>query len=188
MENVTVFEDCLPKAELSQDDGMDIDEAGGTKGQHSEEDTALTGQPNSENAKDLKPSENVGKRDKDEPDGDNGQESVPDMDTLYPVFWKLQYCFSTPTRLFDNAHFQSFKIGLDATLRKFKAVHQELQTRGTIKISDDNKRVSKRKRHASEDELSSSFNPRYLTSRDLFELEVRKSTKSGTIVYVLTSD
>ena len=101
------------------------------------------------------------------------QESTPDMDTLYPIFWSLQQNFSTPTRLFEETNLQKFRSGLDVTMRKFKEVHQELLARGTSKLPDDNKRGVKRKRNGQEDELSSSFNPKYLTSRDLFDLEVR---------------
>ena len=98
--------------------------------------------------------------------------SVLDMDALYPIFWTLQESFSMPTRLFEPNHFQSFRKGLESTISKFKAVHQDLEARGTSKLLDDNKRGIKRKRTGHGDDLSNSFNPRYLTSRDLFELEV----------------
>lgn len=91
---------------------------------------------------------------------------------LYPVFWSLQESFSMPTRLFDSQHFKAFKEGLDLTIRKFQSVHQELQARGPSRHIEDSKRTLKRKRDDSEDGILNSFNPRYLTSRDLFELEV----------------
>ena len=94
------------------------------------------------------------------------------MDTLYPIFWSLQEDFSNPTRLFDDNNLQKFQRGLAFTLAKFKEVQQDLQARGTSKLPDDGKRGMKRKRSGQEDELSSSFNPKYLTSRDLFDLEV----------------
>ena len=95
-----------------------------------------------------------------------------DMDTLYPIFWSLQENFSTPTRLFEEANLQSLKDGLEATMRKFKDVNQGFSSRATSKTPDDSKRGMKRKRNAQEDELSTSFNPKYLTSRDLFDLEI----------------
>ena len=120
-------------------------------------------------------------------DSSNAQESeaVPDMDTLYPIFWSLQESFSTPTKIFNNSHFQSFKDGLGATMRKFKAVHQELQDRGSTKHLDESKRGLKRKRNLADDELSSSFNPKYLTSRDLFDLEVPSNLHLHATLWVL---
>ena len=91
---------------------------------------------------------------------------------LYPIFWSLQESFSMPTRLFDSQNFKAFKEGLELTIRKFQSVHQELQARGPSRHLEDSKRTLKRKRDDSEDGISNSFNPRYLTSRDLFELEV----------------
>jgi THO complex subunit 1 len=42
-----------------------------------------------------------------------------------------------------------------------------------VKIAEEGKRGMKRKRSQCEDDLANAFNPKYLTSRDLFELEVR---------------
>lgn len=98
--------------------------------------------------------------------------AVPDLDSLYPLFWALQDSFSNPTNLFDSSKFQTFKLGLESTLHKFKDVHNDLEVRGVTRASDEAKRGTKRKRGGSADELTSSFNPKYLTSRDLFELEV----------------
>lgn len=101
-----------------------------------------------------------------------GSDDPLETNKLYPIFWSLQEYFSMPTRLFDSQHFKVFKDGLDLTIRKFQSVHQELQARGPSKYLDDNKRPTKRKRDGPEDEILNSFNPRYLTSKDLFELEV----------------
>ena len=98
--------------------------------------------------------------------------TVPDMDTLYPIFWSLQECFSTPTKLFEASNLASFKSSLTSTLSKFKQVHQDLESRGASKPIDENQRSLKRKRGTANEEMASSFNPKYLTSRDLFDLEV----------------
>lgn len=103
--------------------------------------------------------------------------AVPDLDSLYPLFWALQDSFSNPTNLFDSSKFQTFKLGLESTLHKFKDVHNDLEARGVTRASDEAKRGTKRKRGGSTDELSGSFNPKYLTSRDLFELEVSNFRK-----------
>ena len=95
-----------------------------------------------------------------------------DVNTLYPIFWSLQEYFSNPTKLFDLSNLKEFKAGLQATLDKFKEVHIDLESRGSSKAPDESKRGTKRKREGGQD-MASSFNPKYLTNRDLFELEVR---------------
>lgn len=88
---------------------------------------------------------------------------------LYPIFWKLQEVFSNPPLIFDTTKFNEFKNGLDVTLAKFKAVPTVIQTAVT---------EQSRKRKAGDMEngetLSSNFNPKYLTSRELFNLEVSR--------------
>lgn len=104
-----------------------------------------------------------------EPDKDAAQ---PDMDTLYPVFWSLQANFSNPTRLFEETNFTEFKRGLQLTLNKLQSIYQDSQGRGSMRPMDEGQRGLKRKRGEQGSDLSASFNPKYLTSRDLFELEV----------------
>ena len=101
-----------------------------------------------------------------------------DADTLYPMFWSLQEYFSNPTKLFDSSNLAAFKSGLQATLDKFKQVHVDSESRGSIKVSDESKRGIKRKREGGQD-MASSFNPKYLTNRDLFELEVWSDTSES---------
>ena len=106
------------------------------------------------------------------PDGtEEESKKTIDADTLYPIFWSLQDYFSRPTKLFDPAHLASFREGLEMTLTKFKEVQKEVDSRGSGRNNEDQKQDAKRKWEG-EDESSSSFNPKYLTSRDLFELEV----------------
>lgn len=83
----------------------------------------------------------------------------PDPDVLYPMFWSLQESFSQPLKLFDEAHFAQYKTSLETTMKAFEALQQ------------DGPRNLKRK--ADDGEAPDAFNPKYLTSRDLFELEVR---------------
>lgn len=181
VENVTVFEDVPPKAELNLEHGMDVDQKG----------TLIPEQDAAQN-KDVPPADltsttsetpaNSLKVVKFDAQDEKLQEESTDMDTLYPIFWSLQAFFSTPTRLFDDSNLQRFQLGLSSTLGKFKEVQQDLQARGTSKSPEDGKRGVKRKRNGQEDELSSSFNPKYLTSRDLFDLEVRRRVQSPCIL------
>lgn len=92
-------------------------------------------------------------------------------DELYPIFWSLQESFKQPKKLFDSVKFAGFKAGLEATMVMFKSVQNDIGTR-PVKVADDSKRGTKRKRNQGDDDLANAFNPKYLTSRDLFELEV----------------
>ncbi|KAF2208134.1 hypothetical protein CERZMDRAFT_49694 [Cercospora zeae-maydis SCOH1-5] len=101
------------------------------------------------------------------------EEAVLTTNELYPIFWRLQHDFSDPTRLFDRAKFESFKKGLASTLVKFKRTPTVVQT----KAGEQDKRGTKRKvdEHGTSDgnnHLLDNYNPKYLTSRDLFDLEL----------------
>ncbi|KAJ5580049.1 uncharacterized protein N7459_006034 [Penicillium hispanicum] len=95
-----------------------------------------------------------------------------DLDALYPIFWSLQSYFSTPIKTFDPERLASFKAGLEATLSAFKKIRPEMENQGTARSSEEARKSHKRKRTADEGEVGTSFNPKYLTSRDLFGLEV----------------
>ena len=171
IDNVTVYE-SLPANATQAPDHMEID----TDPKASAAQSDGTPVPSSVG---QKPTDGVDQSDQEgktikvaAKDGNDGKASLS-MDALYPIFWSLQENFSTPTRLFEPSNLQDFKQGLDVTLAKFQEMHRELETRGSGKIVDENKRGAKRKRNESAEELSSSFNPKYLTSRDLFDLEVR---------------
>ncbi|KAF6814376.1 hypothetical protein CSOJ01_04099 [Colletotrichum sojae] len=93
-------------------------------------------------------------------------------DVLYPLFWSLQGFFSHPKKLFDPENLAGFRRGLEATMTSFLAIQNE-QGQRPPKAVDEAQRSLKRKREdAEEDDLANSYNPKYLTSRDLFELEM----------------
>ncbi|KAI9839702.1 MAG: hypothetical protein M1838_004307 [Thelocarpon superellum] len=98
--------------------------------------------------------------------------NLVDMDVLYPAFWPLQQAFSNPTKLFEGDHFDMFKEGLNLTIRKFSQVQKDIDGRAPIKALDEGSRGAKRKRGDGDEEFASGFNAKYLTSRDLFELEI----------------
>ncbi|EXJ65560.1 hypothetical protein A1O7_01901 [Cladophialophora yegresii CBS 114405] len=99
------------------------------------------------------------------------QQPPPDLDALYPRFWSLQSFFSAPTRLFDPSNMTAFKDGISQTLSCFKSVSSS-STASTTSPSDV-KRGLKRKRSSVDTPASTStFNPKYLTNRDLFDLEI----------------
>lgn len=91
-------------------------------------------------------------------------------DALYPVFWSLQESFNQPKKLFETGHLAQFKSGLEETMKAFKA--NPVQHDAKSSRQSDDKRGVKRKAESEEDDVLPSFNPKYLTSRDLFELEV----------------
>ncbi|KAM7223622.1 THO complex subunit 1 [Rhypophila decipiens] len=109
-----------------------------------------------------------------------------DPDALYPIFWSLQDSFNQPKKLFDAEHFASFKKALEATLATFRTIKESPRGKEKDKQSDENKRASKRKLQETDTELATSFNPKYLTSRDLFKLEISDlSFRRNILVQVL---
>ncbi|KAL6231172.1 hypothetical protein BDW75DRAFT_50362 [Aspergillus navahoensis] len=105
-----------------------------------------------------------------QPSNQTGEQPL-DLDTLYPIFWGLQAYFSSPTKVFDAQHLATFKSGLESTLAAFQRVNTELETSNS-KTQEEIRKSTKRKRTADGPEIASSFNPKYLTSRELFDLEV----------------
>ncbi|KKA22020.1 THO complex subunit Tho1 [Rasamsonia emersonii CBS 393.64] len=167
-ENVTTFDE-IPKKQ--KHDEMETDTTGANEAPAESEaekpvdDQKLDGDQSTEEA--PKPPEVVVSDNKDAE-----KEKSIDLDALYPIFWGLQAYFSSPTKLFDSQHFASFKSGLEATLSTFKLINTDLDTRSAAKTPDEVRRGVKRKRTGDGAEISSTFNPKYLTSRELFDLEV----------------
>ena len=171
VENVTTFETLSPKEEVITVDNMEIDEEEvkvTVGGPATEDEKNAPEQPESASRVTISSSKTV------KFDANDAQQEEPKivMDALYATFWSLQDFFSQPTKLFEDANLETFKKGLHATMRKFKEVQKALQPRAPSKLTDESRRGVKRKRGGQEDELSSAFNPKYLTSRDLFDLEI----------------
>ncbi|UKZ78221.1 hypothetical protein TrVFT333_005956 [Trichoderma virens FT-333] len=102
-----------------------------------------------------------------------------DPDTLYPMFWSLQESFSQPLRLFDVGHFAKFKTSLESTITAFQAIHED--SIYSSKSMENLKRTLKRKRDDDGTEtLPEAFNPKYLTSKDLFQLEANQLNEENT--------
>ena len=181
VENVTAFEELPPKSEPKPEDGMELDTKEGAVSEHKDaeqDDATVTEEPlkmESGSTWALSKTVKFDSLDESLRDGEH------DLDALYPIFWSLQENFSTPTILFDDAKLQALKSGLNSTMQTFKGIQQELQARGTSKLPDESKRGMKRKRNGIEDDFSGSFNPKYLTSRDLFDLEVGQHFRSHPI-------
>ncbi|KAL9130352.1 MAG: hypothetical protein Q9217_001454 [Psora testacea] len=172
VENVTSFGYVQAQEANHKDDGMDVDQK---ETAEAGLETTKTSIPLSATDAQKDPAElphTCPKPVKFDQKEERPSETVLDMDTFYSMFWSLQNYFSQPTRLFEDKKLEIFKSGLQSTIEKFKEVHREQQARGSTKLPVENKRGVKRKRNGLEDELSSSFNPKYLTSRDLFELEI----------------
>ncbi|KAI3149742.1 hypothetical protein CBS147325_2273 [Penicillium roqueforti] len=104
--------------------------------------------------------------------GDEKKSDEVDLNALYPLFWSLQAYFSAPSKTFDAERFTSFKTGMEATLAAFKSINTEMENESSARASEDARKSNKRKRIADGTEVATSFNPKYLTSRDLFDLEI----------------
>ncbi|EPS36511.1 hypothetical protein H072_9941 [Dactylellina haptotyla CBS 200.50] len=92
---------------------------------------------------------------------------------LYTTLWSTQHDFAEPIRLFQKPNLENFKDSLEVVIKAFKASidehgHHVAPTMPEMKTSGKQKRDENMK----EDELDS-YNPKYLTSRELFDLEVR---------------
>ena len=102
------------------------------------------------------------------------EEVVLSNSELYPIFWRLQQDFSEPTRLFAQDDFARFKKGLASTMTKFKKTPTVVST----KAAESDKRGIKRKLGEGgangevTNHLVDNYNPKYLTSRELFDLEL----------------
>lgn len=154
VENLTSYEET-PVNEEDATDKMDVD-----------------AEPESDKAKDDKdPKAVVPKAVSFDGKNKPAPETPVDMDALYPIFWSLQHSFSQPMTLFDAFQFTKFKKGMEATLTAFETV-DKLQK--TNKTADETKILPQKRKspEAAEERDGSNYNPKYLTSRDLFELEV----------------
>lgn len=150
VENVTTFEDFL-KESGEDEDAMQVDEAA----------TTVTVEDNFK-------SEEQTSRPTDLDILKDGKATAADINNLYPVFWSLQHSFSNPPRLFEEDHFKQFQKSLEATLAKFKEVPKVIQA------SDPDRKKGESEREGDNyDAFANTYNPKYLTSRDLFKLEVR---------------
>lgn len=158
VDNITTFdEDHRKSANAIQPMGAD-DDSGDQKAGDSSDVPASTA-----TKEDAEPSAQA-------PTPSTDDESV-DLNTLYPIFWGMQTDFSNPTRLFQPEKLLAFKKALSATLKCFQKVHISNLT-PTKRI--DEKRGVKRKKSSAETgaELSNTSHTKYLTNRDLFDLEV----------------
>ena len=162
-ENVTTLDENIESGDHKNDE-MDVESFIGQDSQVAEE-TGMDSQAPAQATK--APKLVVSKGD------DKKGETKIDLDGLYPMFWSLQAYFSAPTKTFDSQHFATFKSGLEATLSTFRSIHMDMENSGTSRTLEETRKSSKRKRTADGQEIASSFNPKYLTSRDLFDLEVR---------------
>ncbi|KAH8199075.1 hypothetical protein TruAng_006762 [Truncatella angustata] len=149
-ENVTTWEENYSKSEEQASDSMDVDAKEETS---TKPPPVASGKAVSFDARDKSTSQ-----------------KPLEPDALYSVFWSLQGYFCQPLKLFDGQNMATFKSGLEATLVAFESVAQGQRN---SQSSDDTKDASKkRKRFEVDSSNGGTFNPKYLTSRDLFELEM----------------
>ncbi|KAK6422318.1 hypothetical protein LTR95_016688, partial [Oleoguttula sp. CCFEE 5521] len=170
VENTTHY-DTSQDAEITGEDAMEIDAMAPA---------TATNTPKAPSTKDSTAQPNV------KSGGKSGSKSTPakvtqpaieeevlDSSKLYPIFWRLQQDFSDPTRLFEQPHFQQFKKGLAATIVKFrKTPTVQAKAAGAEKRGTKRKHGSDGLDESAADHFADNYNPKYLTSRDLFDLEL----------------
>ncbi|KND05198.1 uncharacterized protein SPPG_00858 [Spizellomyces punctatus DAOM BR117] len=109
------------------------------------------------------------------------------QESLYRIFWHLQRFFANPSLLWQTANFNRFQKGIDATLKRFDDINKET-TSQSAKHKDDKQGSHDRKRkhrasdsseqidaakHPSANGKIELFFPKFLTSPNLFDLELR---------------
>lgn len=196
VENVTAFDDIPrePTPPPSAEDRMDVDSQPPEDEKPAENgvkpaDTVIAAKEDEKSPKGASSKRELDNKSVAKTVKFDAPEPVMDTDKLYPLFWSLQHDFSDPTRLFVAENFERFKTGLAATMAKFAQADDEGQKTSGFgvpkseairkQLSDERRSANageKRKRYDDLDTealKSESFNPKYLTSRELFELEVR---------------
>ncbi|KAF2115991.1 nuclear matrix protein [Lophiotrema nucula] len=159
-ENETSFKEYLTTT-IAKEDGMQIEQI------QAEEDVK---DESKEAGSAVKPEEAISDA-KEKP-------TTLDIDTLYPIFWSLQESFSNPPTLFEQENFKKFRTRLEATLAKFQEVPKvaqsgDVETKGGVKPPSGNDQATDQEKHSEKDDRSKTkFNPKYLTSPDLFKLEL----------------
>lgn len=89
--------------------------------------------------------------------------------SFYSTFWGLQKHFCLPTPLLESdEQYADFKRRLEVTIDKFAAT----PVVATKSVTDDSRSVRSRQAQEFKTDYQGNYNPKYLTSRDLFELEV----------------
>jgi THO complex subunit 1 len=156
VENVTTFEEFL-KESGAEEDQMQIDDI---------ESTPVTKDESKSEERVVKLGDSDIRKD--------DKVSTMDIESLYPVFWSLQHSFSNPPRLFEEDHFKHFQKSLEATLAKFKEVPKVIQAGDS-----ESKRGQEDEEGDDFDAFANAYNPKYLTSRDLFKLEVCNQKQFG---------
>lgn len=99
---------------------------------------------------------------------DRKTELLTNEGLLYSAFWTMQQAFSNPPEYFFKQNkMDEFMPILEATLAKFREVPKVNQAaadlRGVKRTADE---------LDTNDQFANTFNPKYLTSRELFTLEV----------------
>lgn len=110
-------------------------------------------------------------------DSKKAAEQPLSSDALYSLFWPLQESFSQPLTLFEASNMKKFKHSVEQTVLKFEAYPPNDAPRHQT-TQEEPSQGQKRKRGEDEDEVKDAletFNPKYLTSKDLFELEVSRT-------------
>ncbi|KAK8192603.1 hypothetical protein M8818_007773 [Zalaria obscura] len=146
--NVTSYETPLPSEPTADTEKMEVDGS----------------QPNAK----LRDSTPANRSPKAHPKGPH-EDSAVETSEFYPIFWRMQEDFANPTRLFEGSNLTTFRNGLERTLLEFGETPVVVQT----KVVGEPQQGTKRKfGDEGVDHFAGNYNPKYLTSRDLFELEL----------------
>lgn len=120
------------------------------------------------------PKEKAGSRATPNGDSKKGADP-PSSDTLYHLFWPLQESFSQPLTLFESSSMKKFKHSVEQTVLKFESYPPNEAPRLQNSQEETSQGIKRKRGEGEDDDVKDAletFNPKYLTSKDLFELEV----------------
>jgi hypothetical protein len=94
-------------------------------------------------------------------------------DKFYSSFWTLQRYFSSPLSTLSDSNWDIFTKGFDNILREFESISaQTVELSSEKRKRDSQEKVDRKLTSAVIADLKEFFFPKYLTSRNLFNLQV----------------
>ncbi|CAO3695967.1 unnamed protein product [Umbelopsis ramanniana] len=138
--------------------------------------------------------ENVVKYDSEE-ELKNDTKMTEEQKAFYTLFWSTQSFLTNPPSIFAEANYEKFKEGVETTISKFNDMSQREAVVAGSTADHHGKEPTSRKRSANEMDVDETFSdeairdvyndyffPKFLTSRELLELELEDVSFRRTVL------
>ncbi|KAI9286428.1 THO complex subunit 1 transcription elongation factor-domain-containing protein [Umbelopsis sp. AD052] len=138
--------------------------------------------------------ENVVKYDSEE-ELKNDTKMTEEQKAFYTLFWSTQSYLTNPPSIFADQNYEKFKEGAETTISKFNDMSQREAVVAGSTADHHGKEPTSRKRSASEMDVDDTFSdeairdvyndyffPKFLTSRELLELELEDVSFRRTVL------